>query len=214
MGYIYVITNQVNGKQYVGKTVGTIEKRFKEHCRDSRKERCEKRPLYNAMNKYGTENFQVSELEFVEDNTLLSNRETFWINKLQTYGNKGYNATKGGDGAILYDHSEIIKLYNNGMLQKDIAKIYGCSCYTISNILKGSKIDGRKNKTSKAHKIIIAYDSNNSIVKEFGGSFEAADWLVVQGKSKSRHSASNHIIDCCNGKQKKCGGYIWKYKEE
>ena len=41
MAYIYVITNQLNGKQYVGKTLKNPTQRFKEHCRDSKKERCE-----------------------------------------------------------------------------------------------------------------------------------------------------------------------------
>lgn len=63
MSYIYVITNDVNGKQYVGKTNGTIEKRFKEHIKDSKRERCEKRPLYNAINKYGIEHFSIKQLE-------------------------------------------------------------------------------------------------------------------------------------------------------
>lgn len=63
MSYIYVITNEINGKQYVGKTNDSVEKRFKEHINDSKKERCEKRPLYNAMNKYGAENFSISVLE-------------------------------------------------------------------------------------------------------------------------------------------------------
>lgn len=49
-------------------------------------------------------------------------------------------------------------------------------------------------------------------IQEFPGSLKAADWLVEVGKSKSRHSASNHIIDCCVGKAKSCGGYVWKYK--
>ena len=53
MAFIYIITNDVNGKQYVGKTNRNIDKRFREHISDSKKKRCEKRPLYNAMNKYG-----------------------------------------------------------------------------------------------------------------------------------------------------------------
>lgn len=63
MSYIYKITNMINGKSYIGKTNLSIEKRFKEHCRDSKKERCENRPLYSAMNKYGIENFTVEQID-------------------------------------------------------------------------------------------------------------------------------------------------------
>lgn len=34
MAYIYKITNDVNGKIYIGKTYNSIEKRFKEHIAD------------------------------------------------------------------------------------------------------------------------------------------------------------------------------------
>ena len=52
MAYIYKITNLINGKVYIGKTSEkTIEERFKIHIKDSKKEHCEKRPLYDAMNK-------------------------------------------------------------------------------------------------------------------------------------------------------------------
>lgn len=44
MGYIYIIKNDINDKAYVGKTLNSLEKRFKEHCADSKRRRCENRP--------------------------------------------------------------------------------------------------------------------------------------------------------------------------
>ena len=106
MAFIYVITNDVNGKQYVGKTNFSLERRFKEHILDSKRERCNKRPLYSAMNKYGIEHFHIEKLEecSAEDS---SKREEYWIAKLNTYGHTGYNATKGGDSKKYYDYKEI-----------------------------------------------------------------------------------------------------------
>ena len=63
MAYIYQITNDVNQKIYIGKTENSIEKRFKEHCWDASRERNEKRPLYNAMRKYGVEHFHIELIE-------------------------------------------------------------------------------------------------------------------------------------------------------
>ena len=66
-GKIYCISNKINDNLYIGKTTyPTIEQRFKEHCRDCKKTTFEKRPLYNAMNKYGIENFEISLIEEVE----------------------------------------------------------------------------------------------------------------------------------------------------
>ena len=206
--FIYCITNKINGKRYVGKTTQSIEERFKEHCKDSQKERCEKRPLYDAMNKYGIENFIIECLEEIEDESTLSEREIYWINELGTYGKGGYNATKGGDGKVLYDYNEIIELYNLGYNGVKVAEKVGCHVDTVYNVLKAHNISIR----GGTGKLIDQFDKAGNFIQTFYNSFDAADWLVDIGKSKSKHSASNHIIDCCNNKCKSCGGYIWKYK--
>ena len=63
MAFIYKITNDINQKVYIGKTEQTIEERFKEHCQEYKRERCEKRRLYAAMKKYGAEHFHVELVE-------------------------------------------------------------------------------------------------------------------------------------------------------
>ena len=48
-GYIYKITNLINQKAYIGKTVGSIEERWKEHQKEATRQRAENRPLYKAL---------------------------------------------------------------------------------------------------------------------------------------------------------------------
>ena len=55
-GYIYKITNLVNGKSYVGQTIRTIEERWKQHIKDSKGNK-DDFYLHRAIRKYGKENF-------------------------------------------------------------------------------------------------------------------------------------------------------------
>lgn len=208
MGYIYCITNLINNKRYVGKTTDSIENRWKEHCKDCRKQQNEKRPLYDAINKYGIENFKIEQLETVSDSKL-SDREIYWIQELQTYGKNGYNASKGGDGTILYDYQEFIDLYNLGYSSRKISEKTGASVETINKVLRSKGIKPRRSDA----KIIDQFDEANNFVQTFFGSLEAAEWCVENGITKSKHSASNHIINCCNGKEIAYGGYKWIYKQ-
>jgi group I intron endonuclease len=107
MAYIYLITNTINGKVYVGKTEGSIEHRFKKHICDSRKERCKNRPLYRAINKYGVENFKI---ELIEETDTPEIREEYWITYYNSYHN-GYNATRGGDGKKYLDYDAVLNTY-------------------------------------------------------------------------------------------------------
>ena len=107
MPYIYQIVNDINDKVYVGKTNFSLEKRFKEHCKDAFNRKYEKRPLYSAMRKYGVEHFHI---ELLEETDNPEEREKYWIEQKHSYEN-GYNATKGGDGKSYLDYDLIVNLY-------------------------------------------------------------------------------------------------------
>lgn len=111
-GLIYLITNNVNGKLYVGQTRRTLEQRWKSHVADRNRF---KFPLALAMCKYGIENFSIRELYHIEccDESYLVRKlnemETHFIRLHKTlidFGN-GYNLTTGGEG---YTVSESTKL--------------------------------------------------------------------------------------------------------
>lgn len=89
-GVVYCITNQLNGKQYVGITGRSLQQRFAEHCKaDSY--------IGKAIRKHGVENFTIKEIDEAETKQDLREKEMMWIEKLGTFG-RGYNLTIGGDG--------------------------------------------------------------------------------------------------------------------
>ena len=61
MNEVYLITNRVNGKRYVGITSRGYQERFKEHIHDALNG--SKTILHNAIRKYGQDNFDIILLE-------------------------------------------------------------------------------------------------------------------------------------------------------
>jgi len=93
MAYIYKISNNINGKFYIGKTTRkTINRRWWEHQQNIKKVNY-RHPLYDGMRHYGLDNFSLEIIEECEKN-ILDEREIFWIQKL----NPSYNLTDGGEG--------------------------------------------------------------------------------------------------------------------
>lgn len=209
MSYIYKIINNVNDKVYIGKTAFSINKRFQEHCKDAFRDRNEKRPLYAAMRKYGTDAFSVSLIEECDD-TVAADREAYWIGVYKAYST-GYNATLGGDGKFLYDHEAIAKRLKEHPYSFDVADEFGCCIDIIREIANQNEIQllsrGEHNK-----KFITAYTKNGDAVQSFDSTVEAAQWCFDNGKCATLNSGvRGHIADCANGKRKSAYGYIWKY---
>lgn len=102
---IYLITNKVNGKKYVGQHCGSKDARWKQHLADALK-RQNPKPLYAAMRKYGIDNFEYRVLEEIPLNMgqkYLDDREIHYIKEYNTHieNEMGYNLTWGGQGTMV-----------------------------------------------------------------------------------------------------------------
>lgn len=96
-GVIYKITNLINGKQYIGQTSKyRISDRWSQHKHSARYGK--KNYLYNAMRKYGEDNFEFKVIIHNIPVDKLNFYEQLWINKLNTKSPNGYNLTDGGEG--------------------------------------------------------------------------------------------------------------------
>lgn len=101
-GYIYKITNKINGKIYIGQTIVTISRRWSQHKTNANKENPDM-AISRAIKKYGHENFIIEELLVSECCTLdelkesLNKLEIFFIDNFNSLVDKnGYNIDKGG----------------------------------------------------------------------------------------------------------------------
>ena len=191
--YIYRIYNIETNESYIGQTVKDIQYRFKEHIREAKLSfRGEKRefPYFHRLLLYnGVENFKVDLLEEVSD-LLADEREIYWIEYYNSYY-QGYNSTKGGQNR---PRGELVKESND---KWGDVKAGGMPIQEV--IEKG---------------LYNPYGNNNAgkTVGQFTTEGELSQ-IFASAKQASEETGINAfgIRKTCNGKQKKSGGYVWKW---
>lgn len=145
---VYCIKNEINGKVYIGYTGKEINERFKTHIKNAEKKI--NRRLYDSMNKYGYENFTITELDESELIKSAQELESWYIHIFRSKNSKyGYNMTNGGDGGYTlseWSETDKQKLYSQQKQkrEKTLKEKYGVSC--------PSKLDWVKDKISVSHK--------------------------------------------------------------
>lgn len=137
---IYKITNILNDKSYIGQSIN-IYQRWAEHkyIATHKIERFKNNKFYNAIKKYGLENFSFDILEETSIEKL-DEKERFWINYYNSFYN-GYNSTLGGqnNGHIYFDINKVYQLWDEGYSIPEIVFLIECSDITIIRYLTNYK---------------------------------------------------------------------------
>ena len=111
---IYLAINLVNGKKYVGKTIGRVRTRIRSHIANSRSG-LRKMAFDSALKKYGYESFEWRILFLSEDPLSLNILEKEFIIKENTRGKEGYNSTDGGEGVpgMIWSEEQVSRMVSN-----------------------------------------------------------------------------------------------------
>lgn len=226
MPHIYKIINLINNKLYIGKThIPNIHQRFQQHIFDAKKPHREHKPLYDAVNKYGAENFKIKLIETVESDKIACERENYWIIHFRTYigfaDYNGYNATLGGDGKQYIDKENIKEtlLKFPDKTSEQIAEICNCCSDTVREVAKENNIHiktSQEKVREKLKKEILQIDvETGDIINIFESIQDACVYLKDTYNIKSEYNSMRALISqVARGIKKQAFGYYWEYVKE
>ena len=186
-GYIYETTNLINGKKYIGQHKS---KNFDEKYIGSGKY------LWNAIRKYGIENFECKIIEECDSREQLNEREIYWISFYNAVKSKNYyNITKGG------------KYYNpyEGLNKED----YERACKKLSESSKGKvninngKIERRINPSE-----LQEYLNNGFILGQLDSHKMLGERNGMYNKTHS-DEVKEKLVNCNLGKNNPSYGKHW-----
>ena len=209
---IYLITNNINGKLYVGQAVN-FSKRQSRHRRSVNVDSSSKRPLVSAFKKYGFENFTFSILESpaIQD---LTEREQFWMDKLNVCNRAvGYNAAPAAGSPYGFKHSQETRnkvskagigrvLSDETKKRMSIARMGIVVSEETRRKISAAK-KGTRNPTKRGRAVEQLCLLTGSVISAFG-SISRAHREVRGGVSP--------ILAVCNGKRLQAGGFGWRFQ--
>jgi len=219
-GWIYKYTSP-SGKSYIGQTIYSL------YDRAGLNGRCYKNCslFYSAIQKYGLENFTVEILDQVPK-ALLTETESYYIEKYQTLLPNGYNYYRKGSG-----HRELLRTktavdvydldlnyINTFDSLIECAKFYNIPYQAISSCINNN-IDHYKDKiyTKKGQSPVAAhvhlthgrktaqYSLDGTLIAIYKSANEAARCI---GKNSN---AGRNIRAVCSGDRQTAFGFKWKF---
>ena len=106
---IYKLTNKVNNKVYIGKTIRSLESRFKRHLIDALSLDTH---FARAIRYYGNDAFEAVQIDSATTEAELNLKEQYWIDYYKAI-DTGYNTAMGGIGGNTY----------KGLTEEELSKV-------------------------------------------------------------------------------------------
>ena len=207
VGYIYLITDTTNGKQYVGQHHYDKEELDPNYHGSGHIIRL----IYNKR----PETLKEEYLKTCFTQTEMDEWEKYFIFTNDTLYPNGYNLRDGGDGKMFSEetrrkigesrkgkhHSEESKIK---MSESHKGKIAWNKGVPMSEEQKKKLSEAKKGKPNiKLSKKVLQFSLTGEFIKE---------WSSTQECGRNGFNFRS-VSDCCLGKQKTHQGYIWKYKD-
>lgn len=223
--YIYLVTNKITGKQYVGQTIRTVEERWKDHCRVK-----DDNYFHRAIRKYGKENFEIEIIDTANNANELDQKEIYWIEHLRTLVPHGYNTKPGGNVAMrgrlggYNPKSKLIYQFrlNGGMVGgywgvSEAERTTGISSTMILRCLHSERtllaggyiwMYAKDFTPERVAKKVDTYKRNRYEAVLCVETGEKFDSMTEAAKKHGTYPCS--ISACCSGKLKTTAGYHWQ----
>jgi group I intron endonuclease len=221
---IYLVENLINGDYYIGQSKN-INYRYKQHISHINHFAAKNYHFYRALKKYGVENFGLHIVELVNEESKLTERETYWYHLLNPkYNMKNPSSSPKKIKKPVYQIDtqtlEIVKRYDSisdaveklgqeslisKVCRRKSSKANGYHwCYVEDyNDQWKPKRDGRLGSLRANKRRVQKIDkSTGQLLETYNSIYEAAI------KNKLNHSG---ISQTCSNKYKHCGGFGWKY---
>ena len=193
---IYLWTNLVNGKKYVGQTT-CFHRRMKTY-----RYTYPNAYMEHAVKKHGVDNFDITILERDVPLDKLDEREQYWLDYYQSYdADKGYNICKIAsttEGVThteewCQEHSDWLK--DKWATDEDYRKFWHDKMSGENNYFYGKHLYGDENGHAKAVRCVEL----NKI------------YTTVKEAAKCSSTSRQNISHALNGRQETAGGYHWEY---
>ena len=206
VGYIYLITETTNGMKYTGKHHYHIEGQLDPNYHGSG-------TIIKNIYKKRPETLKEEYIKTCYSEEEMCSDEQYYIEVFDTLYPNGYNLTEGGDGCVASEETRRKMSQNH----------YDCSGKNHPMFGKHHTEESKK-KMSESHKGQIPPNKGkpmseeqkkklSKIVLQFSldGIFICEWYSINEAQSKL---GIKHISDCCLGKRKSAGGFLWMFKEE